>query len=72
MKTASIKAAYGRKYKSKAVMLEDWNAGKDFYLYHLARAQLFSIRDVESLKKEGFTGLQFRYANDTKTFILDF
>ena len=72
MKTASVKAAYGRKYKSKKAVLQDWKDQKDFYLHHLGRVQLFSIRDVESLKKEGFTGLQFRYANDTKTFILDF
>jgi hypothetical protein len=35
--------AYGRDYKSKAAVLADWNAGKDFRI--ATTGQLCSVRD---------------------------
>lgn len=72
IKTASVVPAMGRDYRSKAALLKDWNEGKDFMLHFLGRVQRFSIRDIEALKKEGFTGLQFRYSNQRNVFIHNF
>ena len=41
------KPAYGRKYETKEEVLNDWNAGKDFY----SAFGYFSIRDVEHIYK---------------------
>lgn len=38
--------AYGRDYKSKAAMLADWNAGKDFR--DAMTGQYFSKRDADA------------------------
>ena len=44
--------AYGRDYKSKAAVLKDWNAGKDFLItgIHPDAGRYFSIRDLPSIK----------------------
>lgn len=39
--------AYGRKYKSEAEVLKDWNAGKDFKVY--PSGPYTSIRDRRQL-----------------------
>jgi hypothetical protein len=72
IKTAAVTPANGRDYRSKAALLKDWEEGKDFMLHYLGRVQRFSSRDVDSLKNEGFTGLQFRYSNQRNTFIFNF
>jgi hypothetical protein len=72
IKTASVTPANGRDYRSKAAVLADYREGKDFMLNFMGRVQRFSIRDEDSLKKDGFTGLQFRYANQRNTFIHNF
>jgi hypothetical protein len=66
MKTISAWPAYGRDYKSKKALLADFDAAKDFN----SNLGYFSVRDKEALKKDGFTGIQFRYGKMTKTFIL--
>lgn len=67
----SVIPAYGRDYKSKKELLADWNAGKDFTMCPFnGRSTYFSVRDVDSLKKEGFCVLNFRYAKQTKVFAL--
>ena len=40
--------AYGRDYKSKAAVLADWQAGKDFYTYF----GYVSIRSTESMPNQ--------------------
>lgn len=72
IKTASVTPANGRDYRSKKAVLTDYTEGKDFMLHYLGRVQRFSVRDEDSLKKEGFTGLQFRYASQRNTFIHNF
>ena len=66
MKTLSAYPAYGRDYKSRAALIDDWKAGKDFN----SNLGYFSIRDVEMLKDDGITGIQFRYKKLYQTFIL--
>lgn len=51
-KTLYATGAYGR-----AAKLEDWVAGKDF---RVIEGAYFSIRDVEFLRKRGWTHVEFR------------
>lgn len=46
-----VEGAYGR-----AVSLKDWQAGKDFRIH---AGPYFSIRDVDKLKEEGYTRIDF-------------
>ena len=63
-----IVPAYGRTYKTKDVMLADWNAGKDF---KIARGGPYcSIRDLDKMRTmldslylyDPATGIQFKVA----------
>ena len=51
MTVATIKAAYGRRYVSKALAEKDWQDGKDFYMLadggSPSRYSYCSIRDFE-------------------------
>ena len=71
MKTISTIPAYSRDYKSKAALLKDWEEGKDFEGVGVNSIGYFSSRDLDSLRKAGFTSLQFRYNKYTRTFILN-
>jgi hypothetical protein len=51
--------AYGRDYPSKAKLLVDWQAGRDFRLE--PQGQLFSIRDAAALRAAGTIVLNIRY-----------
>ena len=66
MKTLTAYPAYGRDYKSRAALIADWEIGKDFN----SNLGYFSIRDVDALKHDGITGIQFRYKKLYQTFIL--
>lgn len=63
--TLSASPAYGRDYKSRAALIDDFESGKDF-ASHLG---LFSIRDIEALKRDGIMAIQFRYKKLCQTFI---
>ena len=65
MNTLTARPAYGRDYKSKKAILADWQDGKDFN----SNLGLFSIRDVDALKRDGITAIQFRYKSLFNTFI---
>jgi len=71
--TLSATPAYGRDYKSKAQLLADFEAGKDFLGFSMIERfeGYFSIRDKEELARK-FDGIQFRYQKSTKTFIYKF
>lgn len=72
MKTLTLIPAYGRDYKSKAEVLKDWKAGKDFHcagLFYSGAAA--SIRDLPQIKQEGFDSLSFRYKQATQQFYLE-
>lgn len=53
--------AYGRKSN-----LKDWQEGKDFRI--LGTQTYFSIRDVQRLKDDGYTSIQF---TDVQDFWID-
>ena len=55
--------AFGRDYKSKAAVLKDWNADKDFII-----ADLFNQWDGKPANKSGFCSgsiVNLRYKNKT-------
>ena len=52
--------AYGRDYKSKAALLADWQAGKDFRCATTGR--YLSVRDVADIPQQVWV----RYAKLTK------
>jgi hypothetical protein len=57
--------AYGRDYKSKAAVLADWNAGKDFR--DTLTGQYLSARDFPSKYPPGYhPQIWIRYQNMTK------
>ena len=49
--------AYGRDYKSKTALLQDWKDGLDF----LSPYGYCSIRDKDALKSKGLLEVNFRY-----------
>ena len=56
-KELTLSPAYGRDYKSKAAVLEAWNADKDFHtIFGYVNKQ-----QVAQLKADGYTHLHFRY-----------
>lgn len=57
--------AYGRDYKSKAALLADWEAGKDFLASGIPVHGYTSIRDTDQFKEDGITHLHFRYKQQT-------
>lgn len=60
---ASVTPAYGRVYTSKASVLADFTAGRDFILsaYNKKNSVYFSVRDIPSLLSAGIDSFQFRY-----------
>ncbi len=57
--------AYGRDYKSKAAVLADWNAGKDFLIQ-----DVFTSGYVNKADKPADMTLNVRYAKQTKVCVI--
>ena len=55
--------AYGRDYKSKKALIEDWEAGKDFQIYG---GPYCSCKDIGHFKEQGVTYIRFRYLRLTR------
>jgi len=68
-KTITVIPAYGRDYKSKAAVLADYEAGKDFIIQ-----DMFSGNDGRAVNKEDAVRegvqLKVRYAKLTKVVII--
>jgi hypothetical protein len=63
--------AYGRDYKSKSALLQDWEAGKDFLGMDRTSEGYLSIRDVQDLKLQAnITHLHFRYNKQTLVHVV--
>ena len=58
--------AYGRDYKSKKSLLEDFEANKDFVANIMGRSAYINKSQVVH---EGLTSIQFRYSKNRKTFV---
>ena len=57
--------AYGRDYKSKKALMEDWNSGKDFLTVGIGSGGYVSKND----KPAGMT-LSIRYKNQTQVCVI--
>lgn len=69
----TVVPAYGRDYKSKKAVLEDWKAGKDFQISCIASeddGRYVSISEAENLKKDGVKALNFRFKGMTNIAVL--
>jgi hypothetical protein len=65
MRDIHASPAYGRDYKSKAAVLADWNAGKDFR--DALTGQYLSVRDFPSQYPPGHhPEIWIRYQRQTK------
>ena len=69
MKTAILTPAYGRDYKAQKHVLEDWDANKDFKLQNFGGVYV-NKQQIEDLKRDGFTQIQFRFSQQRKLFII--
>lgn len=64
---STLTPAYGRDYTSKAKLLEDFNADKDFILNtHTGRS--LPINKSQITAESECTSVQFRYGKNRKTF----
>lgn len=62
--------AYGRDYKSKQSVLEDWDSDKDFLCHEFGqRARYVNKSQEKALLAGGYDKIQFRYGSLKKTFI---
>jgi hypothetical protein len=71
MNTITLTPAYGRDYKSKAAVLADWDANKDFMVNHISHGGYVNKAQLRDLKHDGFTAITFRFARCTKGFIIN-
>jgi hypothetical protein len=71
MRTITLIPAYGIDYTSKAKVLTDWNDNMDFKIADFGFSGYVNNEQIEQLKKDGITHLQFRYSKLTKVFILE-
>lgn len=69
MKTITAVPAYGRDYTSKQKVLNDFLSNKDFNGVGLFNIGYFNYSQIDQLKADGFTGIEFRYSKMTKVFI---
>ncbi len=58
MRTITVVPAYGRDYTSKAKMLEDWNANKDFIIQDISNP--YDGKPANKSDLSGFT-VNIRY-----------
>lgn len=65
MRYLSAIPAYGRDYKSKKAVLDDWNDGKDFLIQDMRESGYISKSD-----KPADVTLNIRYAKLTKICVI--
>lgn len=63
----TVSGAYGRDYKSKAEILTDWNAGKDFTNRSMSGGAYVNKEDA---KQFGMNTMTVRYKADRSVCIL--
>jgi len=70
MRSITISPAYGRDYTSKANVLADWDANKDFIIQDMRLSGYVNKAQVPDLIRDGITAIQLRYNLMTKVIIL--
>lgn len=70
--SVTLVPAYGRDYKSKRALLEDWEAGKDFIAYDVRSSTPAYINkeQADGLRADGYTHLHFRYNKQTLVHVV--
>lgn len=68
-KTVTVIPAYGRDYKSKAAVLADYEAGKDFIVQDFFSGEDGRAVNKEDAEREGIQ-LKVRYQKLTKVVII--
>ena len=63
----TLTPAYGRDYKSKKAVLEDWNAKKDFTINDISSKWNGMVCNSDDLGAK--PGVKFRYDRLTKVFV---
>lgn len=63
--TITVSGAYGRDYKSRAGILADWNAGKDFTIRTLGHRSYINRQDAA-----GMGSITVRYQRDRKVTVI--
>ena len=59
----TLTPAYGRDYRSPKEATADWTAGKDFQIADIGPDcdRYISVRDLETLRAEGYRNINIRY-----------
>lgn len=73
MQYLTLVPAYGRDYKSKKSLLEDWKAGKDFLIASVMSpwyGKYVSSGDAPALKAEGVEQLTIHYKASTRVCVI--
>lgn len=65
--TLTVLPAYGRDYPSKAEVLKDWEANKDFIVARTGQTVSKSLEDL--LRFDGYTHITFRYKSSREVYI---
>ncbi len=65
----TITPAYGRDYKSKSAILEDWNAGKDFAIADAFSGGGTYINNADAVRA-GVKAVTVRYAQLRKVAVI--
>ena len=63
--------AYGRDYKSKKALVEDWNEGKDFIVYDFASPHSGIYINVQDAKRVAPVTIHARYNNNRHVAVID-
>ena len=63
--------AYGRDYKSKAAIIDDWRGGKDFILADVLHPYDGKPVNREGARRAGETQVQVRYGKLRKACVID-
>ena len=71
MKKMTLTPAYGRDYKSKAAVLADFDADKDFLVADFSSPWDGKPVNKSQLVSEGFTVANVRYARLTKVAVVN-
>ena len=61
MRTITLTPAYGRDYSSKANVLADWDANKDFIIQDIRLSGYVSKSQVPDLIRDGINKIMLRY-----------
>lgn len=66
----TLQPAYGRDYKSKKALLEDWNSGKDFVIADAFHPDSGRMINLEDAVQGGIASVNIRYKKNTQVAVV--